>query len=123
MKVLMFSVLFFLSFTCFSQVVKNGDLKNNVAGNLIIWSTVANSWVDIETFWMEYAKQNGGFAWGKSDQYPEYSKVKEQDTLLIETKKGVCLMEFFHQRWRRANDVMRWNDGLNEYAGCPYVFD
>jgi hypothetical protein len=32
-------------------------------------------------------------------------------------------MQFFHQRWRRANDVQRWNDRFNDYAGCAHVFD
>jgi len=32
-------------------------------------------------------------------------------------------MEFIHERWRRANDVRRWDDAFNDYAGCPHVFD
>lgn len=78
---------------------------------------------DIETFWADYANSKGGLTWGKSSQYPEYSQVKEGDTFLVELQQGNCLMEFFHNRWRRANDVRRWHPSVNEYGGCPYVFD
>ncbi len=123
MKILVLSVLILFSFNCFSQEPKQGDLKSNSEGFLVIWSSASNNWLDIESFWIEYTNQNGGLTWGQSDQYPEYSKVKEKDTLMIETKDGICLMEFYHQHWRRANDVRRWNDEINGYAGCPYVFD
>jgi hypothetical protein len=79
--------------------------------------------IDIEAFWISYSESKGGLTWGRTDTYPEYSQVKEGDTLLIEVKQGPCLMEFFHSRWRRANDVRRWNPSVNEYGGCPYVFD
>lgn len=78
---------------------------------------------DIEQFWMSYAESKGGLTWGKSSTYPEYEKVNEGDTLLIQLDQGNCLMEFFHSRWRRANDVRRWDDSINSYGGCPYVFD
>ena len=52
-----------------------------------------------------------------------YEEVKEFDTLVIELEQGNCLMQFYHSRWRRANDVQRWNDIFNEYGGCPYVFE
>lgn len=78
---------------------------------------------DIEAFWKEYAKSKGGLTWGESSTYPEYDRVKEGDTILIHVAQGPCLMEFFHSRWRRANDVWRWSEAVNEYGGCPYVFD
>lgn len=78
---------------------------------------------DIEAFWMDYADSRGGLTWGSSSEYPEYAKVKEGDTLLIQLDQGPCLMEFFHSRWRRANDVRRWNESVNDYGGCPFVFD
>ena len=78
--------------------------------------------VDVETFWLSYAKSKGGLTWGKSTSYPEYEKVKEGDTILIQLNQGPCLMEFFHSRWRRANDVRRWDDSINDYGGCPYTF-
>ena len=79
--------------------------------------------MDVEAFWQRYADSKGGLTWGKTDTYPEYAKVKEGDTIWIETAQGPCLMEFFHRRWRRANDVRRWDDTINAYGGCPYVFD
>lgn len=78
---------------------------------------------DIEAFWSTYAESKGGLTWGKSANYPDYDKVKEGDTFLVELKQGNCLMEFFHSRWRRANDVRRWDESVNEYGGCPHVFD
>lgn len=81
------------------------------------------SGTDIENFWAEYANSKGGLTFGETSNYPEYSKVKEGDTLLIKLAQGNCLMEFFHGRWRRANDVRRWDDSINAYGGCPYVFD
>ena len=33
------------------------------------------------------------------------------------------LMYFFHRRWRRANDVWRWDPSFNRYSGCATVFD
>lgn len=85
----------------------------------VVWQNGTN----IDAFWMQYANSKGGLTWGKSTEYPEYEKVKEGDTLLIEVAQGPCLMEFFHSRWRRANDVRRWDESVNEYGGCPYVFD
>lgn len=79
--------------------------------------------VDVEKVWMDYAKSKGGITWGMSKEYPEYEKVKEGDTLLIQLEQGPCLMEFFHNRWRRANDVRRWGESVNAYGGCPYVFE
>ncbi|MCX7552272.1 hypothetical protein OS175_00150 [Marinicella sp. S1101] len=78
---------------------------------------------DVEVFWMAYTQSKGGLTWGRSAQYPEYNLVKEGDTFMVELSQGPCLMEFFHSRWRRANDVRRWDDSINEYGGCPFVFD
>ncbi len=84
-----------------------------------VWSAGA----DVEDFWAAYAESRGGLTFGSSDTYPPYGDVEEGDTLLIQLEQGPCLMEFFHSRWRRANDVRRWDDSVNEYGGCPYVFD
>lgn len=78
---------------------------------------------DIEAFWVAYAESKGGLTWARAAEYPEYNLVKEGDTFVVELKQGPCLMEFFHNRWRRANDVRRWDDSINDYGGCPYVFD
>ncbi len=66
---------------------------------------------------------NGGLTWGERDTYPEYSLVKERDLLIIKLDSGSCLMEFFHGRWRRANDVRRWDTKFSDVAGCPRVFE
>lgn len=79
--------------------------------------------VAVETLWENYTKAKGGLTWAKSASYPDYSRVNEGDTFMAELKQGPCLMEFFHSRWRRANDVRRWHDSVNAYGGCPYVFD
>ena len=36
----------------------------------------------------------------------------------VEVEQGPCLLEFFQSRWRRANDVRRWDEAMNEVAGC-----
>ena len=122
---LVFFYAFCLSFclTSAAQTAANGEAKVNENNTLTIWSDQSQSWLTVEKFWLEYANSKDSRFWGKSKDYPEYQKVNEFDTLLIELAKGSCLMEFFHGRWRLANDVRRWNDKLNEYAGCPTVFD
>ncbi len=87
------------------------------------WDNSQQKWLFIEDFWLAYAERNGGLTWGKGTQYPAYEQVEEFDTFLVQVKQGNCLMEFFHSRWRRANDVRRWDDKHNEYGGCPYVFE
>ena len=83
----------------------------------------SQSRMEVEDIWINYAKSKGGVTWSESTEYPEYQKVKEGDTIMIQDKRGPCLMEFFHGRWRRANDVRRWDESVNAYGGCPYVFD
>lgn len=97
----------------------DGDQSETSANKDVVWTAGVN----IDEFWLEYANSKGGLTWGRSATYPEYEKVKEGDTFLVEVKQGSCLMEFFHNRWRRANDVRRWNPSVNEHSGCPYVFD
>lgn len=92
---------------------------NASAPGAVVWVPGA----DVETFWASYTDSRGGTTWGESVEYPEYSKVSEGDTLLIQVEQGPCLMEFFHNRWRRANDVRRWDDSINAYGGCPHVFE
>ena len=87
------------------------------------WDGSGNEWVSLDEFWRRYADRRGGLTWGSSREYPQYDKVKEHDTFLVELDSGTCLMEFFHTRWRRANDVRRWDDAFNDYSGCPHVFD
>ncbi|MFK8013341.1 MAG: hypothetical protein AB8B80_14975 [Marinicellaceae bacterium] len=79
--------------------------------------------IDVEKIWSDHLNNTGGLTWKESDQYPDFNEVSEGDTFLVKVKQGKCLMEFYHNRWRRANDVYRWHETVNEYKGCPYVFD
>ena len=92
-------------------------------GKQLAWDDFDKKFLSLEDFWKSYAKRNGGLTWGKSKIYPPYNDVKEFDLFLVELETGICLMEFFHERWRRANDVRRWDDAFNNYSGCPNVFD
>ncbi|MFD2166100.1 hypothetical protein ACFSJY_07445 [Thalassotalea euphylliae] len=78
---------------------------------------------NVEVFWQEYAGSKGGLTFGATSTYPDYDKVNEGDTILIQLEQGSCLMEFYHSAWRRANDVWRWDEDMNNFGGCPYVFD
>jgi hypothetical protein len=92
----------------------------------LISNTQAPNWkpgADIEPFWQQYTESKGGITWARSSTYPEYEKVSEGDTFLVQLTQGPCLMEFFHSRWRRANEVRRWDESIDSYGGCPFVFD
>ena len=78
------------------------------------WDETVEKWVSPDEFWQNYADSKGGLTWGRSTDYPPYKEVKQHDTLMIELESGTCLMEFFHSRWRRANDVRRWHDRFTE---------
>ena len=100
----------------------NGQLHETSEG-VVVWSDAADQWLDIESFWLEFSASNDGKNWGLRSEYPEYSQLSERDVLLIELAQGRCLMYFWHGRWRRAQDVWRWDEAFNEQLGCPYVFD
>ena len=106
-----------ISFSTFSLSFSDSPSEETTQG--VVW----NQGVDTEVFWQQYIDSKGGLTWGRSSDYPEYEKVKEGDLFMVEVKQGPCLMEFFHNRWRRANDVRRWDDSVNQYGGCPNVFD
>ena len=107
-----------------SGATKFADGKVNAyKGEPHAWDEQAKAWVSLEQFWLNYAKRNGGLTWGRGAEYPPYEQVKEFDTFMVEVSSGPCLMEFFHSRWRRANDVRRWDEAFNDYGGCPRVFD
>jgi hypothetical protein len=118
MNRLLISLVLMLGCSIHVVAQEAGDVNNGK-----IWNADSRQWQGIEAFWLEYAQGRGGLTWGRSSEYPPYNEVKEFDTLMIELEQGPCLMEFFHQRWRRANDVRRWNDAVNDFGGCPYVFD
>lgn len=114
--VVMTSTLLFstsMAISADSELSTRTDVKN------LVWEPGT----EIESFWLKYTNLKGGLTWGSTSQYPDYDKVKEGDTLLIQLDQGPCLMEFFHSRWRRANDVRRWGEPINAYGGCPHVFD
>ena len=123
MRVLIVFILYFSMLGVQAQERQNGFVSKSELGNLQAWNEHLNEWTEIESFWLSFAKSDSPKFWGSTDKYPKYADVNEFDTLLIQLEKGSCLMQFFHSRWRRANDVQRWNEAFNEYGGCPYVFD
>jgi hypothetical protein len=100
----------------------NGQINQTPSGPMA-WNQASEEWLTVEDFWQVFSSANNGTDWGRSKSYPEYSNVGERDTLLIELEQGTCLMYFWHKRWRRAQDVWRWDERFNELLGCPYVFD
>lgn len=106
-----------------SDSLTDGEVRSVASVGLEAWDLQHKEWVSIEAFWIRYTDRRGGITWGRRTDYPPYAEVKELDTMIIELESGSCLMEFFHTRWRRANDVRRWDAAFNNYAGCRYVFD
>lgn len=102
---------------------KHGAFKTTHERDTMVWDQSVKQWTSVEQFWQNYANTSSGVNWGKGLTYPSYHEVKEGDTFVIVSNQGPCLMEFYHNRWRRANDVNRWNDQMNNYGGCPVVFD
>jgi hypothetical protein len=82
-----------------------------------------NRWLSPDEFWRAQAERSRGRHWGEGERYPPYADAAEHDTFLVVVDGKTCLMEFFHRRWRRANDVWRWNDRFNAYGACAVVFD
>lgn len=88
-----------------------------------VFDAARDAWVAPDAYWTAFAARSGGRDWGRGADYPPYAEVGEFDTFLVEIDGKACLMQFFHQRWRLANDVQRWNDRFNGYGACPRVFD
>ena len=113
----------FLALTAFDvQAERNGEIKV-VEGERQVYLADESIWVTPESFWQSYSESSSGKHWGSSETYPPYNDVNEFDTFTVEIGSGTCLMEFFHSRWRRANDVRRWDPQFNEHSACPVVFD
>lgn len=115
-----------MSFQSFAVVAignHDGEVLTKRDKSQLAWDEQKQEWVSLEQFWHNVAERKGGLTYGQTSEYPDYDQVSEHDTLLIELPQGTCLMEFFHQRWRRANDVWRWDDAFNQHSACPYVFD
>ena len=100
-----------------------GDTMNTDSGGWVVWHAGESAWLEPEAFWDAFIQQRGGLTWSRSDIYPPYSEVSEHDLFMVQLASGPCLMEFFHRRWRRAQDVQRWTPKFNAYGGCPDVFD
>ena len=105
------------------QPRRHGITQSGPSDELMAWSTVSGRWMTPVEFWREWASNRGGLRWGQGRDYPPYNNVEERDLFLVELDSGLCLMEFWHSRWRRAQDVRRWSPEFNKYGGCPNVFD
>lgn len=118
-----FSYIFLLlsAFAVSAETYSHGSF--NADGSELVWHSEKNLWITPVQFWQSYTASNGGLTWQQSREYPPYKQVNEHDTFMVELDSGICLMEFFHSRWRRANDVQRWDDKFNSYSGCEKVFE
>ena len=105
-----------------SWSAEHGEVQQTENG-VKSWHEGQQQWLSIEAFWQDYANNKTSKSWPTAAEYPDYDSVNEGDTFLVQLKGSACLMEFFHSRWRRANDVRRWDDGFNAYGACPIVFD
>ncbi|MBN3563061.1 hypothetical protein [Aliamphritea spongicola] len=118
------AVLLGLSVSAQAEVMgdRDGELRETASGELLAWDEVGQTWRKPVAFWQAFAQRDGIKSWGQSREYPPYDDVRELDVFMVELDSGVCLMQFYHQRWRRANDVRRWSPEFNSLAGCPDVF-
>lgn len=106
-----------------SWAENNGEVRQSVEFGMQAWHSKSNQWLSLEGFWDAYAESRPQKHWPTSSNYPKYEELKEGDTFLVQLKDSSCLMEFYHSRWRRANDVRRWDDAFNAYGACPFVFE
>ncbi len=105
---------------------KQGDYHGQVISEgkqTLAWHQAKANWLSIDAFWQDWVQNRASKNWPSSREYPIYDQVNETDTFLIQLDSGTCMMEFWHGRWRRANDVRRWDEKFNDYSACPYVFD
>lgn len=110
-----------------SWAVSHGEVRQSVELGMQAWHEQSQQWLSLENFWDDYtnnrAKNSPLKNWPTSASYPKYEDVNEGDTFLVQLKDSTCLMQFHHSRWRRANDVRRWDDAFNAYGACPFVFE
>jgi hypothetical protein len=123
MKVFVALALSVVIFSVNAQEPAHGVVSHSADGVIQAWNEKKVQWSSIDEFWQDFASTSKSKYWGASTDYPNYAEVNEFDTFLVKSKQGNCLMQFFHSRWRRANDVQRWDDAFNQYSSCPYVFD
>ena len=101
---------------------RDGEIRAT-ADSFLAWDAVNEAWLSPDDFWQSFAERRRGKIWPSGTEFPPYADVNEHDTFLYQHETGPCLMYFFHTRWRRANDVWRWDPAFNEYGGCATVFD
>lgn len=123
MRVLIVLGLWLTMTQAFAEDHRHGEVSQTKSGEFQTWHAEKSQWQSIEQFWDDFSQDTGAKHWGASVDYPNYDDVNEFDTFLVKTDQGSCLMQFFHSRWRRANDVQRWDEAFNEHSACPYVFD
>ena len=120
-KIFFASCLLILSVSSLNAM-ENGEVKLQ-NGKEVVWNEDTKSWLSIEDFWRAHAEENGGLTWKDSTTFPPYNDVNEFDLFMAKNDQGICLMEFFHSRWRRANDVRRWDDKFNEFEACTTILN
>lgn len=123
-----FLTLFFLAIAAAPALAqepggRDGEVRAAADGEFVAWDAERGEWLAPVAFWQSFAARGRGKAWPSGTDYPPYRSVSEHDTFLVQTEAGPCLMYFFHTRWRRANDVWRWDAAFNRYGGCPTVFE
>ena len=125
-KLMAISLLLVLT-ACTAQEVTSDEPRHGEVSDIspmVTWDKTQQIWVSPEVFWHKETDARGGLTWPKSTVSQKYENVAEFDTFLVEGASGTtCLMAFYHSRWRRANDVWRWDDAFNNYGACPHVFD
>lgn len=121
MRLTIATIALLLSFQSWSA--ENGEVRQSVEFGMQAWHEGDQKWLTLEQFWDNYAQGRTQKYWSTSATYPKYEELKEGDTFLVQLKDSTCLMEFYHSRWRRANDVRRWDDAFNAYGACPFVFE
>ncbi len=111
--------------TAFADTPAPGDRDGEIHqhdNGFLAWDAEGERWLSPDAFWDAFAGRERGRNWGRGEQFPRFRDVNEHDAFTIETEDGACLMYFFHRRWRRANDVWRWDPAFNQYSGCATVF-
>jgi hypothetical protein len=116
-------LLWMVGFASVHAAPADGGSRATATGGFEVFDAQAGQWLAPEAFWLAWAARRGGLTHGRGAAYPPYASVREFDTFLVEIDGQTCLMEFFHTRWRRANDVRRWNDAFNSFGACGRVFD
>lgn len=102
------------------NTLRHGQTRLQGSG-FVVWDVQVKKWVKPGQFWANYADRKGTRNWGIATYYPPRANTRPHDVITIITEEGACLMEFYHSRWRRANDVWRWSMRFNNYAGCANV--